>query len=272
MNGPRFDPRLTLGVLYLAVVAGIIAMVLSHAPRGYALGNASAAALATALAVLPVPHLRAKPRAIAVGALALALVLTALAGQPLDGVRRWVAAGPVRLHVGMLLGPALAVLLADAPPRLRGAGLLGAFGAALAAPDLAMALGWMGFVLARVGGEDRRSVGIVIVLAVTMVAITALRDDPLAPVAHVEGVVAASLHRSVAGGLALLAAQIAPLALIAWRDKPTRALAGFWAGLVLASLTGAWPSPLIGFGAAPILGFGLSIAVWRGLRLARLAA
>ena len=37
------------------------------------------------------------------------------------------------------------------------------------------------------------------------------------------------------------------------------ALAGFWAGLVLAGLLGNYPIPVIGYGASPVIGWVLAL-------------
>ncbi len=244
-------------------------MAVSHGPRGYLIGNAVALLLALGLALVPLRLETAARRWPWIAGLLLVLAVTAVAGPPLDGVRRWIAIGPLRLHAGMLLGPSLAVLLATASLGLRIAGTLAAIAIACVAPDLAMALAWAGALLPGLLGLRPRLAVASIALAALMVAATAMRPDPLQPVPHVEAVVAGAWRTSHIGGFVLALAGMAPLLLACMRDAPARALAGFWAGLSLAGLIGHWPSPLIGYGAAPILGYGLSLAVWRATQSAR---
>lgn len=240
-------------------------MIARHAPRAYIVGNAAALAVGIGMAFVPIRLDTGWRRsALALGLLAI-MALVVVAGPSLDGVRRWITIGPVRLHAGMLLGPALAALLAVEPPRLRLAAITAALGIALLSPDFAMALAWTGAVLARGFRTRPWPLAATLGVAAVMLVANALRTDPLEPVPFVEGVVATAWQSSRALAVALALASLAPLLVAIDNAPPTRAVAGFWAGLVLASLVGAFPSPLIGYGAAPILGFGLAIAARRGL-------
>jgi hypothetical protein len=230
--------------------------------------NALALVLGIGLAFAPIRlSTECQRRSWIAGFLAV-LVLAVLAGPSIDGVRRWIAIGPVRLHAGMLLGPSLAVILAVAPPALRVAGVLAAMAIALMSPDLAMALAWLGALLANLPRVRPWHAAAATALAASLLGATALRHDPLQPVPFVEAVVTAAWNTGPTGAIALALAGLAPLLLMLMRDPSAKALAAFWAGLSLAGLLGPWPSPLIGYGAAPILGFGLSVAVWHGLQSA----
>lgn len=257
--------RLAIGLLVLAVTAGLAWMIAGHAPRLYIVGNAAALIVAVGLALLPVRLDTGWRRSALVLGLLAIMALVVVAGPPLDGVRRWVAIGPVRLHAGMLLGPALAALLAVEQPRRRLAAISAALGIAFLSPDFAMALAWTGAVLTSGFRLRPWPLAATLGVAALLLVATALRTDPLEPVPFVEGVVAAAWQSSRALATALALASLAPLLLAVDDAPPARAVAGFWVGLVLASLVGAFPSPLIGYGAAPILGFGLAIAACRGL-------
>lgn len=257
-----------IAALVVAVCAGLIVMAVAAAPRGYMIGNSIALVIGTVLAFLPIRLPTERQRRALIGGFLIVLALTAFAGPPLDGVRRWIAIGPLRLHAGMLLGPTLAVVLALAPPALRIGGLLAGIAIAFVSPDLAMALAWLGTLLGSLNRLRPWHATASMTAAALIVAATALRHDPLQPVAFVEAVVVGVWHTSPSGAIALALAGLAPLLLVLFREPPARALAGFWAGLSLAGLIGPWPSPLIGYGAAPILGYGLSVAVWRGLQSA----
>ena len=68
------------------------------------------------------------------------------------------------------------------------------------------------------------------------------------------------------GPLALMGALILPAALL-WRGfiepamrLPAVTLVGLWFGLLLASLIGHYPVPLLGYGASAVLGWALALA------------
>ena len=69
--------------------------------------------------LLPLPHDEARVTLLA-AVLVAALFATAFAGTAVDGVRRWASLGPVKLHVGYLVLPLLAALIAGLGNRMIG--------------------------------------------------------------------------------------------------------------------------------------------------------
>lgn len=211
-----------------------------------------------------------KPPGRVVAAVLLVLILIAemyilVAGVSMEGVRRWVALGPIQLHAASLLVPLAAWLAAQ---RLETATAipLGATLLVLAAqPDaaavlaLTLALG----AVALLDKTRRKVAGILVAVGAIGVAWALSRPDPLPAVGHVELVVRRAFEASpTLGPLAAVALIAVPLAML-WRRRSlsSLALAAAWAGFVLANLIANYPAPVIGAGAAPVLGWLLSVGL-----------
>lgn len=258
---------LALAVGGLAVALGVSAMLAYDAPRGFIVVNIIALVLATGLALVA-RRIQSTAIDLWIAAATLAALLATLAiGPNLDGVQRWLAVGPVRLHIGMLLVPALAIAVARLDARqATGALCIAAIMAALQ-PDLATALALLAIALvtAILSGELLRWIAVLGTAASTFWCLT--HPDNLAPVRFVEYVLAdmaaTNVALSIALAIALAAAILSPL--IGWKhtDPANRpAMAAMTASLAaytLASLIGPYPTPLIGAGAASILGWGLAL-------------
>lgn len=194
-------------------------------------------------------------------------------GVSMEGMVRWVAVGPVLLHLSSLLLPAFVwafarrpanpasfILFACTPPLLV---LQPDGGAALA---LALAVASRLLLKTYRGGLDITAV----VVALIVAAVAWSRRDVLPPVAYVEDVVVVAFHAlPLVGLLAGLALILVPAPFVATaraaiksEDKAALlALAGLWVGFVLASVFGNYPAPVIGYGASPLLGWGVSLGL-----------
>jgi hypothetical protein len=142
---PEWRARwLALAAVAAAIGAGMAGFALGGAPSNYLAINGGALGLLVALLLAP-GQARSAALIPAVTFAAIALLFAALVlGPDLQGVRRWIMLGPVRLHAGMLAIPALVAVL----PRQREG--LAACAAALcmlaiwAQPDFASALALFG--------------------------------------------------------------------------------------------------------------------------------
>lgn len=193
----------------------------------------------------------------------LILLGATLFAPGIEGVHRWLPAGPIRIHGAALLLPALLVLLVEARWRPAIAAASTALVILLSQPDAAQAgafcAAWITIVVYR--GE--RGSTAVIGVAVSMAAATLLRGNPLDPVPHVEGIVgmAAGQGRTL-GGVAVLSVAVVPSALVGLLPRPVGlALGVYVAGTLLAASLGPYPVPLLGYGISPILGYYGGIAV-----------
>lgn len=251
----------------IVVVAGIGAMAVHHAPHSFIAINGIALVLAVGLALLARRWRGATVDFWIVVATLCALLATLAVGPDLDGVRRWLAVGPIRLHIGMLLVPALAVAVTRIDVRRATGALCAAAVIAALQPDLAAALALLAIalVMALLSGGLLRWIAVLAPAASALWCLSHL--DGLAPVRFVENVLIDMAAQNRPLGIALTTtlavATLSPL--IGWKhtDPVSRtAMAAFAASLaafLLASLIGPYPTPLIGAGAASILGWGLGL-------------
>jgi hypothetical protein len=249
--------------LIICVLAGIANMAAGSAPSHYLAINAFA--LATALALIRfVPAIKTERAVIIASAFAIfALGLPLLIGPDLEGVRRWIGIGPVQLHSGMLVLPMLVMLLH------RLASPYGIAATAFASilislqPDRASAIALLAATGALLVAHRSTTHLIQLLCAGLAIGVTFMRPDILEPVPFVENVLSDAWLKNplLAVGLAasLAAAVIMPVLGNVRFCPVTATLAGF----ATASFLGAYPSPLLGYGAAAIVGFGLAIAAAR---------
>jgi hypothetical protein len=165
----------------------------------------------------------------------------------------------------MLLLPAFAVLAARRGDWTALAAGIVCAGALALQPDLGTALAFL-FAATAAAWHRRNRAAMGIAAAAALAAIAcAARPDPLEPVPFVEGVLQAALADGRASATlaaaALLLAIVAPLVR---GGAENRIAAAFLFGLVLASFLGAYPTPLLGYGAASIIGYGLALALIEG--------
>lgn len=256
-------PSVAITALAIPVVAGIAWLAVGNAPMAWIAVNALALVLAVALAFwLPLPRSE-RGALILAAAVVLAIWATALAGIPVEGVRRWIGIGPVRLHLGYLVLPLLMVLAWRLRSPAAVALLVAALGATVLQPDRAATVGLT--AAAAVLALQRRDGPSVLAFAAGLAACFTVSQQPddLAPVRFVEQVQSDAWAMHPAAGLVLTLAALTPLLLLRHTSAAAAPLAAFLTAAGLMVFAGPYPSILIGYGAAPILGFGLALAALR---------
>jgi len=256
-----------------AVGLGLVYMAAAGAPTRYLAINAGT--LIVGLAVFMAWRKWSRPVASLSGwtalVIGLALLATALYGHSLDGTTRWVRAGFMALQPGLILVPLLAILFSRDQNGMTTMAVVIAAAALALQPDRASA----GALTAGVAAlamtmPDRR---VLLALFATSIAfvITLVRPDRLPAQAFVEKVLFTAFETHWLAGLAVwigVACMLVPA--IAGRvqhadNRATYAVFGVvWLGLVSASVLGAYPTPLVGYGASSILGYMLSLAALPG--------
>ncbi len=206
---------------------------------------------------------------IAAGAPVVLLVLTLL-DRGIDGVHRWVSAGPVQLHAGFVALPVL-IILAGTIARsgssrarwIADAAIVVAAATLAFQPDASQAIAFATAVVIVVlqRSSASRIDWIAVSVCVGFSLLAASRRDPLEPVPHVEGIV----HLAASSGLAWLVASIVALMLLPipfvlnWvkhRDNhEAMGLAVYFVTLCIAALVVPFPVPVLGFGLSPVLGY-----------------
>lgn len=261
--------RLALVCGAAAMSAGLALMAVAGAPESYLAINP----LTGLLALLAFPFLvrllgllarRPATTAAVLGALLLATIPL---GTSIDGVTRWVKAGPIALQVSFLVLPVLVALVARLPGlRAAPAILLAAAGLALQ-PDRAMAAALLLAVGVIALLRRERSWAALLAPCAAASIFAFSRPDPMPELPFVDQLIPFAFSTHWALGLTVGVAMILPLLPFARTLRRTgahgpaaAALGALWIGAVFAALLGNYPSPLVGYGASPILGYALSFA------------
>lgn len=268
MSGTRL--RLIHGAA--AGIIGLGVMATAGAPARALAVQAASLAIGAGLVALAWRGRAAPGHALAwlwVGAVLAGLPL--IAGPEMEGVRRWLAAGPLLVQPAMIVLPPMIWLYARDAAGRAGAAAMIAMALILALqPDAAGAAALAAGLAVCAGMRRRAADGAAAVAALGALGWAATRFDPLAPVAYVERAIQAAAGASpvvgIAGALVLISL---PLAFVTRQRRPEDlALAACWAGLAAAGGWGNFPQPIVGYGASLALGWGLSLAcgVWADRR------
>lgn len=265
------------GVAFLAlavpVAAGLLYMWWAGAPHLYLATNAGALVLAAVLALaLPdIIGIRWR-RALGIAAIA-SLFLAPAIGPEINGIARWLPLGPVQLHSGMLLIPAISVLAAE-DDEFAAPFLLIALLAVHLQPDAASGLALCFAAIGRYDAVRDWRMGPVAAVAFVATLEMGMRGElPAQP--FVERVLVSATLTAPLVGLALLAALLGGFFLllkaVSGARAPRHALAGSLFGFATVALLSNYPTPLIGYGAAPIIGYGVALALLRATAVPRSA-
>ncbi len=184
-----------------------------------------------------------------------------------DAVSRWLPLGPVALHTGMLVTPALAILAAH-NTRFGPAMLVVAMLAVLFQPDAAtgFALTFAAVGIHHVTRNWQFGLAAIIgfVASIAMALTGEVEAQPF-----VERVLSDAAQTSYIFAVLLAVALLASFCLLLFAVPLSRAarfaLAGALFGFIIMALMSHYPMPLAGYGAAPILGFGLAMGL-HGIR------
>jgi hypothetical protein len=262
------DRTLILASFLCPLIAGLVFMAFAGAPASYLFTN-TAAALCVAIAFWRTPQINLLSSLLIVAIVIPVLFLGTFAGPAAENVHRWIALGPLKLHVAMLVLPLFATQMYRHDQRI-----IAAVSALLALvvalqPDRASALVLFLTALCSFYLVPSRWSLTTLFVSGGAFGSTLLTADILPPVRFVEGVIgdAALVHPGIAAVLvvAILVAIAGPLyAGLRGRFGPVAPRFSWSACLIgyfLTSLTGPFPVPLLGYGVSSILGFGLSLAL-----------
>ena len=220
------------------------------------------------------------PRLIVALAILAVAVLMLTTGVEMQGAHRWLALGPVLIHPASLLGAPLLWLVAQDADDVWTAGVAAlailTFGAGFdGAASLAFAVGATGLLTAARGSW--KTLAPLAALSWILALWSLAQSQALPRVPYVEDVVPMVWAVAPVLGVAAVIALIllsAPLLWMGWRARGIGAaglaVAGFWIGLSAANLLGAYPAPVVGYGASPVIGWlvaiGLAMATARRTR------
>ncbi len=249
--------------LAVCVVAGIAHMALGGAPLHYMVINGIALGFALAMLLF----VRGSVSWIAVEGIAAGAVIFLFAplfiGPNIDGVQRWLGWGSLQLHSGMLVLPLFVSIVA----RLKFAHQMVAIALASLAvtlqPDRASAIALLAGMAAHFWATRSWKGAALMLFAVCAVVATLGQPDVLEPVRFVENVLRDAGRESPLVAIILSTALVAALVIPVLLNRKYLPIAATISGFAFAALFGAYPTPLIGYGAASILGYGFALAAER---------
>lgn len=194
----------------------------------------------------------------------------------LHGVHRWLVIGGIRLHPASFAIPLFLIVFRSAE-REAGSRLVWTLAFALSAlliaqPDAAEATGFILAALLLIIKRARTHVTkwLVTLLGSALLICAWLRPDPLGAVPHVEGIIGLATTQSPLLGflaIASLALALSPFLRTSTHDldpnhrATTLALGLYFIGKLLATLTGSFPVPLLGYSASEIIGYFLALTI-----------
>jgi cell division protein FtsW (lipid II flippase) len=261
---------LTLALAALAVAAGAAFLWSVGALPGMASRNLAAFFMAVPLGWAGRRLASSMHGALVLFGLCTAILgLVLFAGVEMDGVRRWLAVGPLTVQPALILVPLLLAIVASREGRHWRTAILIPLVLVALQPDTATMLALTAGIAAMTaaasqlsprGWTVRRTLTPIgaLGLAVTGLLLAGIQSPP--PVAFVEGTIRiAVLSGSVAMILHFLAIALMAAALLS-RSGPTGfALAAYFTVAALAAAFWAFPMPIAGAGPSHLLGFGLAV-------------
>ncbi|MGP1352517.1 MAG: hypothetical protein ACTS1Z_04280 [Parasphingopyxis sp.] len=262
----RFTVAATIAGLAASLI-GLIYLYGANAPATMMIVNVAAIIIGLLLAAAMRLTIRMTDRFLAACAVGASLVLlgTAFYGSAVEDARRWIAIGTFFVQTSLIFLPIVVIGFA------RNQSVWATFAVTVAAlamtvqPDRAMA------------GTLFVAVAVVVLIRPTMYgaaaafvamlafAATLFRPAALPAVPFVDHILWSAFDIHIGLGLLLWAGcAMLPCAIVFVRQTDRSAMhfafAAYWTGLVTAAALGAYPTPLVGYGASAIIGYFLSVA------------
>ncbi len=193
--------------------------------------------------------------------------LTALLGAQSDGVARWLIVAGVTVQPALILVPPLVVAFALRASAARTAAIgIASAGVALQPDPAAAAMLALGVACALVRMPRSAAAITALGFACAGLAVAIAGAIALPPVPFVEGVLPLAFQSGAAASVAAVAA-ITLLFIPAFIGRGAiplaarLAYAGVWAAAIVASVVGAYPTPVAGYGGSAVLGYILSVGI-----------
>lgn len=257
---------------------GLAYLLVSGAPLTKILVNGGAIVIGILLALSLRLSARATDSVVTAIALIGAFILfgTAIFGYAIEDARRWLLIGPFFIQTSLILLPLIAVCFARVQNfRTTVAVVVAAFAMA-AQPDRAMAA--MLFVAVAIVGMMRpnKLTASAAVLCAMTFATTLLLPDRLPAVPFVDHILWSAFDIGLWVGLSLWAGCLLLISPIIFVPKTERTVvhytfASCWLALITAAAVGAYPTPIVGYGASAIIGYFLSLIFLQPKSRGRLA-
>ncbi|GAB5487787.1 MAG: hypothetical protein Pars2KO_13570 [Parasphingorhabdus sp.] len=265
-NDPFFGSAMICGLV--AGVIGLIYLGNAGAPMTMILVNGLTLTIGLLLALVLRVTLRLEPKTLTAIALGSTLLLlgTALVGHGIEGANRWLPIGPYVLQPSLILLPIVAICYAHRSNLWNSLAVIGSVAAMAIQPDRAMA----GMLLActlllSFAKPSNGRFTVSLFCAVTFV-VTMMIPDNLTAVPFVDHILWTAFDINLVIGMSLWAGcllLLAPVLLVSRENRQSVhwVFGAGWLAVMASAAFGAYPTPIVGFGASAILGYFLSLVV-----------
>ena len=255
-----------------ALLLGVAWMIHTNVPAFIPLQNVAAATIGLTVAVVATRRHVSNSGGLTLTTVLILLLLATLLDHGMNGVHRWLRAGPVRVHVASVVLPLILVELDRAFRRRDLRAALAAMFVVMTAlviqPDASEATSFAGASIVLLVMYLRRHGAAIggIAGVLGLAGASLLRPDPLAPVPYVEEIAVRIARQGPAWQamvIIVLLLLLVPFALPTVSRVAGAAIAIYFGLLIAASFWGVFPVPVLGYGTSPIIGY---FAGWAWLR------
>ena len=251
---------------FIACLTGLTYLYISGASLTMITVNGAAMAIGILLAVAVKLSVRITDNlvnAIAVVG-SLGLIGTATFGYAVEDAKRWVLMGPFFIQTSFILLPLIALSFARIQNLWTSLAVFVAGFAMALQPDRAMAAMLFSAVAIVCWMRPSKLTFSASIFCGLGFSVTLLLPDRLAAVAFVDHILWTAFDINIIIGLSLWIASIALVCPILFVPRNERTVihytfAGCWFALIAASAMGAYPTPIVGYGASAIVGYFLSL-------------
>lgn len=274
-----FRKRITFTLTIPSIAIGALAMYQNHVPFAIWGQNIGCLVLMSVISLLMITrklnNTGNRYNQLLLPAAIIALILT-FANQGMEGVHRWISIGAVKLNVAMIVLPMILLELYQVL-KIRGltyAGV-GAFIILLVLffqPDASQLTGFAipVMIMLSLNTRSKKIRLLIIGVSVLFIVLSWIRLDHLPPVNYVERIL--MMVADMGGiwlvlGIISLAILPAPFILLPPKNavSVSRYIGCYYIVILLSTLFGNFPVPLMGYGISPIVGYYLSLTWYLNL-------
>ena len=274
-----FRKRITFTLTIPSIAIGALAMYQNHVPFAIWGQNIGCLVLMSVISLLMITrklnNTGNRYNQLLLPAAIIALILT-FANQGMEGVHRWISIGAVKLNIAMIVLPMILLELYQVL-KIRGltyAGV-GAFIILLVLffqPDASQLTGFAipVMIMLSLNTRSKKIRLLIIGVSVLFIVLSWIRLDHLPPVNYVERIL--MMVADMGGiwlvlGIISLAILPAPFILLPPKNavSVSRYIGCYYIVILLSTLFGNFPVPLMGYGISPIVGYYLSLTWYLNL-------
>lgn len=250
----------------IACLIGLIYLAVSGAPHTMMIVNGAAILLGILLAIAVMVSFRITGGFMNAAAIigSLSLLGTATLGYAAEDARRWVLIGPFFVQTSLILLPLIALIFARFQSFWT---TLAVFVAGLAMaiqPDRAMAAMLCAAVVVICWMRPSKMTFSATIFCSIWFSTSLFLPDRLSAVPFVDHILWTAFDINILVGLSLWIGCLALICPIFFLPKNKRTIAHYtfatcWLALIAAAAIGAYPTPIVGYGASAIIGYFLSL-------------